>query len=161
MSTGDMPRAPGSHSHLGVRIAQRDCLLDLTLAGELLSVPERVLPVPLAQPWLLGVFSLRGQLMTLIDLARYRGWGASERSKGARVLALSPALHFNAAILVDEVHGLHTPSASPQTSSSAWTTVDLKALVREPAFLMVSRLTAVASVPTLPNQALDAGAGVS
>jgi len=161
MSSGDMPRTSGSHSHLGVRIADRDCLFDLTLAGELLALPERVLPIPLAQPWLLGVFSLRGQLMTLIDLARYRGWGASERSKGARVLALAPALRFNAAILVDEVHGLHTPPASSQASFSTWTMIDLEALVREPAFLMVSRLTAVASSPTVPNQAAGAGAEVA
>lgn len=135
--TADRPdQAKSSHSHLGVRIADRSCLVDLALAGELMPVPERVLPVPLSQPWLIGVFSLRGQLMTLIDLARYRGWGQSELGKGSRVLAFGSVLRFNAAILIDEVHGLHTPDAQPVRDF-----IDLKALIREPAFLMVSRLT--------------------
>lgn len=126
-----------SRSHLGVRIADRHCLIELALAGELLQVPDRVVAVPLARPWLIGVFSLRGQLMSLIDLARYRGWGQSAPGKAARVLALAPSLRFNAAILVDEVYGLHEPSEA----SADWTTIDFQALVCEPGFLMASRLS--------------------
>ena len=126
-----------SRSHLGVRIADRRCLIELARAGELLQMPDRVLQVPLARPWLIGVFSLRGQLMSLIDLACYRGWGHSVAGKASRVLALAPSLRFNAAILIDEVYGLHDPV---QTDPD-WTAIDFQALVREPAFLMASRLS--------------------
>ncbi|MFN5881934.1 MAG: chemotaxis protein CheW [Burkholderiales bacterium] len=129
--------SPLARSHLEVRIADRHCLIELALAGELLNMPERVVQVPLARPWLIGVFSLRGQLMSLIDLARYQGWGQSIPGKSARVLALAPSLRFNAAILVDEVFGLHQPSEAAQE----WITIDFQALVHEPAFLMASRLS--------------------
>jgi len=150
------PGAALSRSHLGVRIADRQCLIELALAGELLQVPDRIVPIPLARPWLMGVFSLRGQLMSLVDLARYRGWGQSAPGKAARVLALAPSLRFNAAILVDEVYGLHDPS----DASSQWTTIDCQALVHEPAFLMASRLSPAGWVQTeSPETAQTAPSG--
>jgi len=129
--------------YLGLRIAEHDCLVDLKTAGELIAAPVSLTPVPLARPWLLGLFSLRGQLFTLVDLACYRGWSTPASRKSARALAFSPSLQCSVAILVDEVHGLHDPATAADEAARCWETLDLADLVREPGFATASRLMPV------------------
>lgn len=75
-------------------------------ASELLSVKEIVLKeelrsIPGAQPWLLGVMALRGQLLPVIDLGlRLQG----KPSQGEKVLVLDSELPVG--FLVDDVRNI-------------------------------------------------------
>lgn len=79
---------------------------DRVHASELLSVKEIVLKeelrsIPGAQPWLLGVMALRGQLLPVIDLGlRLQG----EPSQGEKVLVLDSELPVG--FLVDDVRNI-------------------------------------------------------
>jgi chemotaxis signal transduction protein len=62
--------------------------IDIALVGEIVQV-DRVAPVPLARPGVLGVFSLRGAPTALVDLARVLGLpGGDEPARGRTVLVL-------------------------------------------------------------------------
>lgn len=79
---------------------------DRVYASELLSVKEIVLKeelrsIPGAQPWLLGVMALRGQLLPVIDLGlRLQG----EPSQGDKVLVLDSERPVG--FLVDHVRNI-------------------------------------------------------
>ena len=57
-------------NQLGVMIGTERYLLDLTQAGEIVPVAP-VTVVPLTQSWYLGLANIRGNLISVIDLARY------------------------------------------------------------------------------------------
>ena len=63
----------GARAHqLGVEIGGVRYLLDLLEAGEIVPVPA-LASVPLTQPWYLGLANVRGNLVGVVDLARYLG----------------------------------------------------------------------------------------
>lgn len=99
-------------SWLAVECAGQGLLFPLHEAGEIFSVGS-VLPVPHTQAWFAGVANLRGGLHAVVDLARFLGLRRSAAPQageggrdGARLLALSPALGVNCALLVDKLAGL-------------------------------------------------------
>ncbi|MGA2550144.1 MAG: chemotaxis protein CheW [Burkholderiaceae bacterium] len=101
--------APTAQSRLAVRVAceggEQNYLIDLPEAGEIISIPE-VSSVPLTKPWYIGLANVRGNLVSVVDLARFDGRGATLLDKDSRVLAFSLALRFNAGILVTRMLGL-------------------------------------------------------
>jgi twitching motility protein PilI len=132
---------------LGVAIGAERYLLDLTEAGEIVSAPP-LARVPLTRPWYLGLANVRGNLLGVIDLARYRGGDgdAAPAAPGpaARLVTFAPALGFNCALLVTRVYGLR--QAEDMTDAGErlrdgdgieWTPLSLAALVREERFLHV------------------------
>ncbi|HTN66734.1 MAG TPA: chemotaxis protein CheW [Burkholderiaceae bacterium] len=143
-----------SVSQLGVMIGQTHCLLDLQQVGEIVSVGA-VTKVPLTQDWYLGLANIRGSLTSVIDLARFQGFGLSAIDKQSRVVAFAAGLSFNSALLVSRVMGLHnlsdmqlrTDSAADAAPWSArqytdresriWTQLDLSLIVQDPRFLHV------------------------
>jgi twitching motility protein PilI len=99
-------------SWLAVECAGQGLLFPLHEAGEIFSVAP-ILPVPHTQPWFAGVANLRGGLHAVVDLAQFLGLRRSalpqvgEGSRdNARLLALSPTLGVNCALLVDKLSGL-------------------------------------------------------
>jgi twitching motility protein PilI len=141
--------AGGARIHqLGVQVGQERFLLDLTQAGEIVTVPP-VTPVPLTQPWYLGLANIRGNLVGIIDLARYlapeEGAGAETvAGPDSRVITFGAGLGFNCALLVARVYGLrHAAGMRAEgtqlldADGQAWSALDLSALVREPRFLHV------------------------
>jgi twitching motility protein PilI len=114
-------------SWLAVECAGHGLLFPLHEAGEIFSVGS-VLPVPHTQEWFAGVANLRGGLHGVVDLARFlglrRGAGAlpgDAGRDGARLLALSPALGVNCALLVDRLAGLRNAdqlSAEPADAAA-------------------------------------------
>jgi twitching motility protein PilI len=98
--------SPDLAARLGLMIGNDRYLVDLTEAGEIVPMPDSIVPVPLTRDWLLGLVNLRGMLFTVIDLQRYANEGHAELGKESRLLALAARLNFNAAIVVTRMLGL-------------------------------------------------------
>lgn len=97
---------PDLAARLGLMIGDRRWLVDLSEAGEIVPVPDAIMPVPLTRDWLLGLVNLRGALYTVVDLQRFARLGRTDAGKESRLLALATRLNFNAAILVTRMLGL-------------------------------------------------------
>lgn len=141
-------------SKLGVQIGQRQCLLNLHEAGEIISVGG-ITSVPLTQDWFLGLTNVRGSLVSVIDLARFQGQGVTPVDRESRIVVFAPSLSFNSGILVSRVLGLRNvsemrvqeedaQSASPwaprqyvDRDSQVWTEIDLSQIVQDAQFLHV------------------------
>lgn len=138
----------GARVHqLGLGVGGRRYLLDLTEAGEIVN-PPALTPVPLTQPWYLGLANVRGALLGVIDLARYLGDEATPLAPAARLVTFAPALGFNCALLVSQVYGLRQAGAMERVGDAqgealrdadghTWMPLSLAALVREERFLHV------------------------
>ncbi|MFL6674084.1 MAG: chemotaxis protein CheW [Massilia sp.] len=138
--TGGTPRV----HQLGVAIGAGRYLLDLVEAGEIAPLGA-LTPVPLTRPWYLGLANVRGNLVGVIDLARYAGGEAAATAPGAtaaaRLVTFAPSLGFNCALLVSRVYGLReaagmTPAGERLRDPEAneWTRLSLAALVRDERF---------------------------
>lgn len=141
-------------NQLGVMIGGNRWLLDLQTAGEIVSVGT-ISQVPLTQPWFLGLTNIRGNLISVIDLASFQGMPATPIDKGCRIVAFSPVLSFNSGLLVSRVLGLHNvaemqlqaAAENPSTpwvgrhytdsESQTWAELDLSLLIQNPQFLHV------------------------
>ncbi len=142
-------------SQLGVMIGQTRWLLNLQEAGEIVSVGS-VTKVPLTQDWFLGLTNVRGNLISVVDLARFQGQAPSQIDKKSRIVAFAPSLTFNSGLLVTRVLGLHRiadmkQQANPvemtapwavqsyiDSESQVWTELSLSLVVQDPQFLHVS-----------------------
>jgi twitching motility protein PilI len=141
-------------SQLGVMIGQSRWLLNLQEAGEIVSVGQ-ITKVPLTQDWFLGLTNIRGNLISVIDLAHFRGMPPTSIDKESRIIAFAPSLSFNSGLLVSRVMGLRTvaemelqqdtaaddaPWATKRyldRESQVWTELDLSLIVQDPQFLHV------------------------
>jgi twitching motility protein PilI len=135
----------GARAHqLGVEIGGVRYLLDLVEAGEIVPLPP-LAAVPLTQPWYLGLANVRGNLLGVVDLARYLD-GEAEPTPGTRLVTFAPGLGFPCALLVAKVVGLrHAADMTPldarlrDADGQEWTPLSLAALAREERFLQVAR----------------------
>jgi twitching motility protein PilI len=151
-------------SQLGVVIGNQRWLLDLTEASEIVSVGS-ITPVPLTHDWYLGLANIRGNLLSVIDFARFQGQAVTPISSESRIIAFAPALSFNSGLLVSRVLGLRNivemellheetaPEAGQAGSgleshpwathrfrdreSQMWQRLDLSLVVQDPRFLHV------------------------
>jgi len=144
----------GARAHqLGVEIGGARYLLDLVEAGEIVPLPP-LAAVPLTQPWYLGLANVRGNLLGVVDLARYfdaagapaAAGPASVPAAGARLVTFAPGLGFPCALLVGRVVGLrHAADMATgeghlrDAEGHEWTPLSLAALAREERFLQVAR----------------------
>jgi twitching motility protein PilI len=150
--------AAAAGRELGVLLGGQRCLLDLTQISEIVPL-QAVTPVPLAQPWYLGLANIRGALTGVVDLARYQGMDtAAPSGADGRLITFAPGLGFNCALLAERVLGLRKlddMAAAPETADLSetapdwrrqrfqdgegqlWTRIDLALLVREARFLQV------------------------
>ncbi|KRB90519.1 chemotaxis protein CheW [Noviherbaspirillum sp. Root189] len=146
-------------SQLGVMIGQSRWLINLQEAGEIVSVGA-ITQVPLTQDWFLGLTNIRGNLISVIDLARFCGMPATPVDKESRIVAFGPSLSFNSGLLVSRVMGLrnvaemevqqddtddtghagNTPWVARRYAdrdSQVWTELNLSLIVQDPQFLQV------------------------
>jgi twitching motility protein PilI len=148
----------GADTHvnqLAVVIGGSRFLLDLTQAGEITTVGA-ITRVPLTADWFLGLSNLRGNLISVIDLARFQGQDATVIEKDSRVVAFAPALGFNCGLLVSRVLGLRNVAAMTLKNSAGnadnppwlarhyvdqeaqdWTELDLSLITQDSRFLHV------------------------
>jgi len=146
--------AAAQASQLGVVIGQARWLLNLQQAGEIVSVGS-ITKVPLTHAWFLGLTNIRGNLISVIDLAQLRGLPPTPIDKESRIVAFAPSLSFNSGLLVSRVMGLRNiaemqlqsvvettdaPWAAKRyidRESQIWTELDLSLIVQDPQFLQV------------------------
>lgn len=144
-------------SWLAIESAGRNWLLPLAQAGELFPVSSPQ-AVPHTQGWFLGVLSLRGGLVGVVDFSRFlskvAGATVTNTRPESKLVAVNGALGVNVVLLVDRVVGLRnagmfvemtTPeNALPffshvltDAKDQEWQELDLQALVDWPDFLNV------------------------
>ncbi len=141
-------------SQLGVIIGGQRCLLDLTEASEIVSVGS-ITPVPLTHDWYLGLANIRGNLISVIDFARFQGMNQTPINNEARIIAFAPGLSFNSGLLVSKVVGLRNVAEMELRANTAsdtqvwsshcyrdkeeqtWTVLDLSLVVQDNRFLHV------------------------
>ena len=132
----------------------------VSVIGDVLEVlaPPRLTAVPGVRPWVLGVANVRGRLMPVMDLARYLGFEVSAPDGQWRVLVVEDG-ELYCGLLVEQSFGMlqfEATDAEPVTpvpgrpeltrflrggyrqSGRQWRVMDLRSLVREPAFFEVA-----------------------
>lgn len=146
----------GTHvqtNQLGVMIGAQRWLLNLQEAGEIVSIGT-ITKVPLTQAWFLGLTNIRGNLVSVVDLAQFQGNAPSVIDKESRIVAFGPSLGFNSALLVSRVMGLRNiaemtlherPVESVAWSTQryvdrdaqSWQELDLATIIQDAKFLQV------------------------
>ena len=102
-------------------VGARHCLLDLTQIGEIVPF-QSATPVPLTQPWYLGLANVRGNLLGVIDLAAYIGddFGNSPAAgPETRLLTFAAGVGLPCALLANRVLGLRRLSDMRADDSGA------------------------------------------
>ncbi len=141
-------------NRLGVVIGGRRWLLDMQEIGEIVPFSS-ITKVPLTQDWYLGLLNIRGNLVSVIDFARYQGLPPTETDSSNRVVTFSPALGINCGLLVTRVLGLRNVTEMQPMSaidvqmaewaldsyrdsdSQEWTGLSLSAIAQEQRFLHI------------------------
>lgn len=155
--TDAQPAGGQTATHLALMIGEQRCLVDLPEAGEIVPMPTSMLQVPLTRDWFLGVVNVRGTLFTVVDLSRFMGGNFTPITKESRLVTMSPALSFNATLVVTKMLGLRNsatmtliseqgPAEKPwlaqrfrDAEGHVWVRLSLSKLVSASAFLMVGR----------------------
>ncbi|HEL2980751.1 TPA: chemotaxis protein CheW [Stenotrophomonas maltophilia] len=88
---------------VGYRVGQRRLVSDFREVVEIVPMPP-VTPVPCAQPWLLGVGNLRGNLFPVVDLKHFLEGTRTVQQEGQRVLIMRQA-GGDVALTIDELFG--------------------------------------------------------
>ena len=97
-------RLPGRDAVLAVLVDGAEYGLPVAAVGEVLRVP-RITRVPLTTPEIRGVVSIRGDVVTVVDMGvRVRGEPVDETAAAARLVTVSAGEPL--ALLVDGVVGL-------------------------------------------------------
>ena len=143
---------------IGFRLGDEHFLAPREEVREIVACPAKLARVPGARSWVAGLASLRGQLLTVVDLKAFLGGGATRLGRDSRVVVVNHR-ELGAGLLVDEVYGfrrfpegerLETPpegelrcwryvaGAFPQ-GDDAWPVFDLQALAESPNFLHAAR----------------------
>lgn len=95
--------APGLWRGVGYRIGKRRLASDFNDVVEILPMPQ-VTPVPGAQPWMLGVANIRGNLMPIVDLKQFLEGERTVLHESQRVLIVRQT-GGDVAVTIDELFG--------------------------------------------------------
>ncbi len=95
--------APGLWRGVGYRIGNHRLASGFDEVLEILPLPP-VSPVPGAQPWMLGVANVRGNLLPIVDLKQFLEGERTVMHEGQRVLLVRQP-GGNVAVLIDELFG--------------------------------------------------------
>ena len=89
--------------HLVFTMADEAYAVPIAHVGEILRVPP-ITEVPRAPPYVLGVISVRGRLVTVVDLRRRLSLGETQIVRKTRILLSDVGLTESIGLIVDEVH---------------------------------------------------------
>jgi len=132
---------------LGVQIAEKNWLVDMTDISEVLPMPK-VTAVPFTKPWYRGIANVRGNLYSVVDMAAYQNRDIASGDSHNRILLVAERYGFNAALLVDRVLGLHDARTWSQNEvegqteyldekGSTWYKLDVSGLLAQQDFLQI------------------------
>jgi len=79
----------GAWTAIGFRLENLHLLIPLSQSREVFPLPLQITPVPKSQPWVVGITSLRGDLLPLIDLNLFLHGSSSPADKRKRVIVLN------------------------------------------------------------------------
>ena len=99
----EAPDLPTEPTRLALRVGSENFLVEMGLAGEIVPLAD-IAPVPWTKPWYRGLANVRGELLTVVDLARFLTGVRTPVTARTRLLATS----LNKApigLLIDEVFG--------------------------------------------------------
>ena len=105
----DMQRTledPGLWRGIGYRVGSRAFVSGIEEINELLAVPM-LTPAPGTQPWLLGIANVRGNLVPVVDFARFLFGERTQLSDRTRLMVVRQG-SGSVALMVDEVFGQRT-----------------------------------------------------
>jgi twitching motility protein PilI len=95
--------APGLWRGVGYRIGRQRLASNFGEVVEILPMPA-VTPVPGAQPWMLGVANIRGNLLPIVDLKQFLEGERTVLHEGQRVLVVRQP-GGDVAVTIDELYG--------------------------------------------------------
>ncbi|MDQ3228766.1 MAG: chemotaxis protein CheW [Pseudomonadota bacterium] len=95
--------APGLWRGVAYRVGNRHLASGFDEVVEILSVPP-ITPVPGAQPWMLGVANVRGNLLPIVDLKQFLEGERTVMHEGQRMLLMRQQ-GGDVAVLIDELYG--------------------------------------------------------
>lgn len=95
--------APGLWRGVGYRIGKRRLASAFDEVVEILPMPQ-VTPVPGAQPWMLGVANIRGNLLPIVDLKQFLEGERTVMHESQRVLVVRQP-GGDVAVTIDELFG--------------------------------------------------------
>ncbi|MGB3394420.1 MAG: chemotaxis protein CheW [Stenotrophomonas sp.] len=101
---------------VGYRVGNRRLVSDFREVVEIVPMPP-VTPVPGAQPWLLGVGNLRGNLFPVVDLKYFLEGQRTVQQEGHRVLIMRQT-GGDVALSIDELYGQRSFETSQQADAS-------------------------------------------
>lgn len=95
--------APGLWRGVGFRVGRSRLAAGFDEVVEILPMPQ-VTPVPGAQPWMLGVANVRGNLLPIVDLKQFLEGERTVLHEGQRVLIVRQP-GGDVAVTIDELFG--------------------------------------------------------
>ncbi|MCY7354676.1 MAG: chemotaxis protein CheW [Lysobacter sp.] len=95
--------APGLWRGVAYRVGSRHLASGFDEVVEILAVPP-ITPVPGAQPWMLGVANVRGNLLPIVDLKQFLEGERTVMHEGQRMLLMHQQ-GGDVAVLIDELFG--------------------------------------------------------
>ncbi|MFD0739991.1 chemotaxis protein CheW [Lysobacter koreensis] len=107
--------APGLWRGVGYRIGARRLASGFDEVLEILAMPP-VTAVPGAQPWMLGVANVRGNLLPIVDLKQFLEGERTVLHEGQRVLLVRQP-GGDVAVLIDELFGQRSFNEQQQIES--------------------------------------------
>ena len=113
----DQLDAPGLWRGIGFRVGTRLLVTGIDEVNELLAVPP-LTAVPGTQPWLLGVANVRGNLVPVVDFARFLFGERTQHTDRSRLLIVRQG-SGSVALLVDDVFGQRTVDEQQRSEASA------------------------------------------
>ena len=109
--------APGLWRGVGFRIGAKRLAAGFNEVVEILPMPQ-VTPVPGAQPWLLGVANIRGNLLPIVDLKQFLEGERTVLHEGQRVLIVRQP-GGDVAVTIDELFGQRSFTDAQQQPAEA------------------------------------------
>lgn len=142
---------------IGFRLGDERFLAPREEVREITTCPALLARVPGAKDWVAGLTSIRGQLLTVIDLKAFLGGGATRLGRDSRILVINHR-ELGAGLLVDEILGFRRFSAAARGPAPAeqalrtgryvagafsqagesWPVFNLVALTESPSFLQAA-----------------------
>jgi len=95
--------APGLWRGVGYRVGSHRLASGFDEVREILPLPQ-ITPVPGAQPWMLGVANVRGNLLPIVDLKQFLEGERTVLHESHRVLLVRQP-GGDVAVLIDELYG--------------------------------------------------------